>query len=139
MSMASHMSIRVALIVALTLAAGIGAEAQTNWPKAKTVSASRPSQVRGLTTARRRKVTKSRNAVPATTETELLRSMAALVTRQAEAIELLAKRLEAAEARLALVAPIESEAPTAAAIEDPQAPFRASLFGSIDWAALAHR
>lgn len=64
--------------------------------------------------------------------------MAELITRQAEAIELLERRLAAAESRLAALVPAQPAAPVVAAIEDPQAPFRAASL-SIDWADLLSR
>lgn len=50
------------------------------------------------------------------------------------AIELLSKRLEMAEARLEALARPELEPPMLTALDDPQAPFRASL--AIGWAEL---
>jgi hypothetical protein len=64
--------------------------------------------------------------------------MAELITRQAEAIELLERRLAAAERRLAALAPAAPEAPAVTAIEDPQAPFKTAAL-SIDWADVLSR
>ena len=63
--------------------------------------------------------------------------MAALVTHQAAAIDALAHRLEAAEARLELLAAAAQQAPVVAEIDEAQAPFRAAL--AIDWAEVIGR
>ena len=67
--------------------------------------------------------------------------MAELVTRQAAAIEVLARRLEAAESRLeqlaAAAAPETPATPERAALDEAQAPFRASL--AIDWSEVIGR
>ena len=122
---------RVALVLALTVAGGVVAEAQIGWPSAKTKAAvTAPAQPRKPASARRR-ARVARPAVTASTvETQLLRSMADLVTRQAAAIEVLSRRLEAAEARLDALEPAEP-AETASALDPAQAPFRAFL--SVDW------
>lgn len=107
--MRSQMSIRAALVVALILTGDAATDAQSNWPTAKpaaapaSVSASAPDKTTKPAPARRRRVTRRRPAaVTPARETELLRSMTEVVSRQAAAIELLARRLEAAEARLAM-------------------------------------
>ena len=124
-------SIRTALVIALVLTGSGASEAQTNWPAGRTRPAvSKSAKVRTPSHVRRRKLR-------ASPETELLRSLADLVTRQAAAIELLSKRLEMAEAQLAALSRPESEPPMLTALEDPQAPFRASL--SIEWAELLNR
>ena len=63
--------------------------------------------------------------------------MAELVTRQAAAIDALARRLEAAEARLELLATAAPQAPAVAEVDEAQTPFRASL--AIDWAEVIGR
>ena len=75
--------------------------------------------------------------VAASPQPDLLRSMAELVTRQAAAIEALARRLEVAESRLEQLAGPPPTAPVAAEIDEAQAPFRAAL--SIDWAEVIGR
>lgn len=130
MSPRSHHAIRVALVVALTIGGGIILTAQSNWPSARTAAeVSKPVKSRTSAPVRRRRAARPRPAAPMR-ETELLRSMAELATRQAAAIELLARRLEAAEARLSALASSEPVA-RPMAIDDAQAPFRAAV--SIDW------
>jgi hypothetical protein len=140
--MRSHTSIRAGLVLAMTLAAGTAADAQTNWPTARPRAAavSSPVKSRKRAPVRRRKTATPRPvaAAAATRENELLRSMAELVMRQAQAIELLEKRLAAAESRLAALVPSEPDAPAVAAIEDAQAPFRTASL-SIDWADVLSR
>jgi hypothetical protein len=139
--MRSHTSIRAGLVLATTLAAGTAADAQTNWPTARPRAAavSSPVKSRKRAPVRRRKTATPRPvAAAATRENELLRSMAELVMRQAQAIELLEKRLAAAESRLAALVPSEPDAPAVAAIEDAQAPFRTASL-SIDWADVLSR
>ena len=73
--------------------------------------------------------------------------MAELVTRQAAAIEALARRLEAAESRLDVLASASAPAaqtgqdaalgPVTPGFDDAQSPFRAAL--SIDWAEVIAR
>ena len=124
-------SIRAAFVIALVLTSSGALDAQTNWPTARTrPAASKAAKTRKPSPVRRPKPRASR-------ETELLRSLADLVTRQAAAIELLSKRLEMAEAQLAALSRPESEPHMLTAREDPQALFRASL--SIDWAELLNR
>ena len=126
---------RVALVIALTVAGGVVADAQMGWPPpAKTKAAvTVPAHARKPASARRRARIARPAARSSTAETQLLRSMAELVTRQAAAIEVLSRRLEAAEARLDALAPVEPAAPaaTAAAVDPAQSPFRAFL--SVDW------
>lgn len=124
-------SIRAAIVIALLLTGSGASEAQTNWPAGRTrPAASESAKVRKPSPVRRRRLR-------ASPETELLRSLTDLVTRQAAAIELLSKRLETAEARLAALARPESEPPVLTALDDPQAPFRGSFAN--DWAELLSR
>jgi hypothetical protein len=140
--MKSHASIRAALALAMSLASGIVIEAQTKWPTAKaarTVAApkARALQIRKAKPSKRRATART---TAATTPTELLRSMSELVTRQAAAIDVLARRLEAAESRLEQLAAAAPEAPAAAeraALDEAQAPFRAAL--AIDWSEVIGR
>jgi hypothetical protein len=138
--MRSLTSFRAGLMVALMLATGMVTDAQTNWPtattaKTATATASKPVKSRKPAPKRRRKAVRPRPVATVTpNEIELLRSMADLITRQAAAIELLARRLEATEARLATVTAAQAHPPAVATIEDAQAPFRASL--SLDWSKL---
>ena len=136
--MKSHLCLRLGLTLAL-LATGIVADAQTRWPTtkvARAAAASKPVQIRKPRAARKRGTTKV--VARASTKEDLLRSMAELVTRQAAAIEALARRLEAAETRLELLsAAATTNAPMASVIDEAQAPFRASL--SIDWAQVSAR
>jgi hypothetical protein len=146
--MKPHTSLRLGLAVVLTLASGIITDAQTNWPTAKTAriaTPSKPVQIRKARAAKRRGATRAAAPSGATarvtastaTQMELLRSMADLVTRQATAIDALARRLEAAEARLELLAAAPQQAPVVAEIDEAQAPFRAAL--AIDWAEVIGR
>ena len=124
--------IRVALVIALTVAGGAMAGAQTRWPAAKAKAAvSTPAQARKPASVRRRARAMPRPAATSSTaETALLRSMAELVTRQAAAIEVLSRRLEAAEARLDALEPAQP-AVTAADVDPAQSPCRAFL--TVDW------
>jgi len=146
--MKSHLSIRLGLAVALSLTTGIVTDAQTNWPTTKVVrpaAAPRPVQIRKPKPTSKRRA--ARTSTSTATSADLLRSMAELVTRQAAAIEALARRLEAAESRLDVLA--SASAPAAQAgqdaslervtpgFDDAQSPFRAAL--SIDWAEVIAR
>ena len=134
--MKSHASIRLGFALALWLAAGLVTDAQSNWPTTKVVrpaAASKPVQIRKPRPKRRG----APKVVAASPQPDLLRSMAELVTRQAAAIEALARRLEVAESRLEQLAGPPPTAPVAAEIDEAQAPFRAAL--SIDWAEVIGR
>jgi hypothetical protein len=129
------------LVLAMTLGAGIATDAKTNWPTARTRAAavSSPAKSHKRAPVRRRKAAKPRPVAAAPTpENDLLRSMAELITRQAQALELLERRLAAAESRLAALVPAEPDPPAVATIEDPQAPFRTASL-SIDWSDILSR
>ena len=143
--MKSHLSVRLGLALALALATGIVTDAQANWPTtrvARSAAAPKPVQIRKPRPARKRRAAKP--ITIAATSTDLLRSMAELVTRQAAAIEALARRLEAAESRLETLASASvpgtqvsehaSVEPDTVApdIDAAQVPFRAALV--VDWA-----
>jgi len=116
-------------VVALILGTGIVTDAQTNWPTAKTGAAAVASPVKPRKPARRRRARPRPVVAAPVRETTLLRSMAELITRQAATIDVLTRRLDAAEARLAAVARAVSDVP--AGIDAPETPFSAA--GSIDW------
>ena len=146
--MKSHLSIRLGLVVALSLTTGIVTDAQTNWPTTKVVrpaAAPRPVQIRKPKPTSKRRA--ARTATIPRRQRISLRSMAELVTRQAAAIEALARRLEAAESRLDVLASASAPAaqtgqdaslgPVTPGFDDAQSPFRAAL--SIDWAEVIAR
>jgi hypothetical protein len=112
--MRSHLPLSAAFVVALVLAGGVTSDAQTNWPTAKTAApvVSKPVQA-PKKTVRRKSVRPRPASTPSRQETELLRAMVDVVARQAATLEMLARRLEAAEARLAAVQATEDgvEAP----------------------------
>jgi hypothetical protein len=106
--MRSHVPLRAAFVVALTLAGGVSSKAQTHWPAAKTATPVVSKPVQAPTKTVRRKSVRPRPApAPSRQETELLRAMVDVVARQAATLEMLARRLEAAEARLAAMEIIE--------------------------------
>ena len=146
--MKSHLSICLGLALALSLTTGIVTDAQTKWPTTKVVrpaTAPRPVQIRKPKPTRKRRAARPATAVAPSSD--LLRSMAELVTRQAAAIEALARRLEAAESRLEALASATAPAahtgqdaalePVTPEFNDAQSPFRAAL--SIDWAEVIAR
>ena len=130
--------ISILLASTLWLGGAASASGQSTWPTEKTITTEKKKSVpttrkagsrsrRKAASTRRPRIVATPRQQPPSAQEAVLRSMSEVIARQSQALEALTMRLEAAERRLDVAAPVPE------AIADDRADlFRAAL--AVDWA-----